>query len=389
MIQTQTDQKWQKTPYANLIRYVPSGTYFGRIRVKGKLFRRSLKTTKITVAKLRLGDMEKAERQRAESQTAVGGGRMTFGDTLAVFRKRLQGDASLKPRSKVYREERISALLKSWPKLEKTEVGRITKADCLNWAADYQSRLSATNFNNTVGSLKLVLDIAVEAGARYDNPAKYIKRARVLVKELILPNQQNFEKVLAAIKHRSVADLVRFQAYSGMRISEAAKVTWNDVDFSAEQIVVRGDETTGTKNWEIRRAPMIPEMRALLERLRSEQPDAKGTDSVMTAKEFRGSVKTACRKLGVPYFNHHAMRHLFITRCMELNINVRLIADWVGHKDGGALILKRYSHVRPAHSMEMAKKVSFANPQSGNINTPSPETAETTNGQQAAAAAGK
>ena len=36
------------------------------------------------------------------------------------------------------------------------------------------------------------------------------------------------------------------------------------------------------------------------------------------------------------------MRHLFITRCMELNINVRVIADWVGHNDGGALILKRY-----------------------------------------------
>ena len=34
---------WQKTAYTNLIRYKPSGVYFARFRVKGKLIRRSLK----------------------------------------------------------------------------------------------------------------------------------------------------------------------------------------------------------------------------------------------------------------------------------------------------------------------------------------------------------
>ena len=57
---------WLKTPFANLVRYVPSGIYFSRIRVRGKLIRRSLKTNKLAVAKLRLGDLEKVERQRVE-----------------------------------------------------------------------------------------------------------------------------------------------------------------------------------------------------------------------------------------------------------------------------------------------------------------------------------
>jgi hypothetical protein len=43
---------WVKTPFANLIHYVPSGTYFARIRVKGKLVRQSLKTDVLSVAKL-------------------------------------------------------------------------------------------------------------------------------------------------------------------------------------------------------------------------------------------------------------------------------------------------------------------------------------------------
>lgn len=306
--------------------------------------------------------MEKDERQRAASLSAVANGKMTFGDALVVYRKRLEGDISLKPRSKEYREERIAALLKSWPTLEKMDVARISKADCLNWAADYQKTVSATNFNNTVGSLKLVVDIAVESGARYDNPAKSIKRARIIIREPDLPSQEDFQRVLERIKHKTVADLIRFVAYSGMRIGEARKVTWQDVDFEKKQIAVRGDEMTGTKNWEVRRVPMIPDMKSLLERLRNEKPDRKPTDPVMNAREFRGSVKTACRKLGVPYFNHHAMRHLFITRCMELGINVSVIAEWTGHKDGGALILKRYSHVRPAHAAEMAERVTFSNP---------------------------
>ena len=45
---------WLKTPFANLVRYVPSGIYFSRIRVRGKLIRRSLKTDTLSVAKLRL-----------------------------------------------------------------------------------------------------------------------------------------------------------------------------------------------------------------------------------------------------------------------------------------------------------------------------------------------
>jgi hypothetical protein len=45
---------WQKTQFANLIRYKPSQVNLARFRVKGKLIRRSLKTDQITLAKLRL-----------------------------------------------------------------------------------------------------------------------------------------------------------------------------------------------------------------------------------------------------------------------------------------------------------------------------------------------
>jgi hypothetical protein len=66
---------WQTTPVPNLGRYIPSGILFARVRVKGKLIRRSLKTKTLTVGKLRLGDFEKKERPNAEHNAAFVGGK--------------------------------------------------------------------------------------------------------------------------------------------------------------------------------------------------------------------------------------------------------------------------------------------------------------------------
>jgi hypothetical protein len=59
------DLEWAKTPYPNLIRYKPCGNYFGRVRVNGKLIRRSLETHILTVAKLKLSDFLQDHRSLA------------------------------------------------------------------------------------------------------------------------------------------------------------------------------------------------------------------------------------------------------------------------------------------------------------------------------------
>jgi hypothetical protein len=64
-----TAHLWQKTQFSNLNRYVPSGIYFARFHAHGKLFRKSLKTDVLCVARLRLADLEKFERRSFEAQT--------------------------------------------------------------------------------------------------------------------------------------------------------------------------------------------------------------------------------------------------------------------------------------------------------------------------------
>ena len=46
---------------------------------------------------------------------------------------------------------------------------------------------------------------------------------------------------------------------------------------------------------------------------------------------------------------------MFITRAIERGVDVKVIAEWQGHKDGGKLILDTYTHVNRAHSYRMAQ----------------------------------
>jgi hypothetical protein len=129
-----------------------------------------------------LSDFEKAERQSAETQINARRGKLIFGEVLEIYRHRINGSVTLKQRSKDYYSERITALRASWPNLERADARKIANTDCMNWAASFGKKSSATAFNNTVKVLRDAMTIAVESGARHDNPAMNLKRASVRLK---------------------------------------------------------------------------------------------------------------------------------------------------------------------------------------------------------------
>ena len=361
-----SDSAWQKTPYTNLIRYKPSQVYFARFRLKGKLIRRSLKTTTLSVAKLRLVDLSKSEQQKVESIDAVASGKMTFGDALAVFQSRMQANPALKPRTKEYCDYRISALLKSWPSLKEKDVGRITSSDCHNWSIQNASKNSSSSHNYTVSILRRVFAIAIESGARYDNPATGAQRVKQRTrKQIVLPEYEMFDKLVDTVRTsgsgfaKPASELVQFLAFGGFRISEAKFITWEDCNFKRGEIIVRGDPETGTKNSETRIVPMIPDMRKVLERMRAERPDESPEAEVMRVWECQKSLDRATRLLKIKRITHHDLRHLFATRCIESGVDIPTVSRWLGHKDGGALAMKTYGHLRNEHSQQMAAKVKF------------------------------
>ena len=93
------DSEWVKTPYPNLIRYKPSGNYFGRVRVNGKLIRRSLETHVLSVAKLKLSDFLQDHRR-----LAIDKGHSVKGEVIIeMCKSEIEDNHNDKPRTKLYK----------------------------------------------------------------------------------------------------------------------------------------------------------------------------------------------------------------------------------------------------------------------------------------------
>lgn len=359
-----SEQTWKHCGQ-NLVRYNPSGTYYIRARVAGKLHLKSLETPVLSVARQRLGDELRKLRAHSLSVAAVSKGKMCMSDAIAIYRDRLEANNSIKPRTRAYYHEALSALLRSWPALPQTDPKRVSEGDCREWASRFFRKFSPNRANNTLMVLRGLFDVAIESGVLYSNPAHAVKRTKVFAKELTLPSREQFVDFVQAIRSaggrdsKNCADFVQFVAFSGCRLSEAAAMKWHDVDFKKCEVTVRGDAITGTKNSEVRRVPMIPELRSLLEGMRRERVAETNETPILRVREAQKSMDRAARKVGMKRITHHDLRHLFATICIESGVDIPTVSRWLGHKDGGALCMKTYGHLRQEHSFAQAQRVSF------------------------------
>ena len=260
-----------------------------------------------------------------------------------------------------------TVLGRAWRTLRLDEV---TPDACKEWASRLAGTISSHYFNNTIGTLKQVLAVGIRelqkrTGRGIENPASSLDRVSVRQKQLRLPEAPQFKALVGNLRQKSgrwghdIGDLVEFLAYSGLRVqSEAAFVNWEDVDWERREIVVRGHPETATKNGEVRRIPILPDMEGLLKRLLGTiRPVPSGP--ILKVHECGKALTRACQALGLSKLTHHDFRHLFATRCIESGVDVPTVSRWLGHKDGGALAMKTYGHLRNEHSQQMAAKVKF------------------------------
>jgi integrase len=136
---------------------------------------------------------------------------------------------------------------------------------------------SATTIKCALDAIRHVLDVAVEVGQVYANPARNLsvtaaakkllkaaRRERASQADLRLPTREEFQQLVRAIDQAAVSDCkaaaeyVQLIAYSDARKNEALHVLWSDVDFARKRIHLRV-----TKNGEPRYVPMIEELHAL------------------------------------------------------------------------------------------------------------------------------
>ncbi|MDR3457195.1 MAG: hypothetical protein P4N60_07085 [Verrucomicrobiae bacterium] len=242
------DGKWRSFPKVpHLLQYVISGNYFGKVKIGRKAVRQSLQTTVWTTAQLKLNDFLKENRENRNKVDPP-----KFTEAVEWFKKDLENDTTIKPRSKEYRRTCLQKIQTTWPELWGLRLDEISLSACKSWAAELNDEIDSHYFNNTIGTLRQVIDVGLRThkangGVVFENPASELKRVKAKQKHLHLPEPSQFKELVVNIRTKSgawsdrVGDLVEFLAYGGMRIySEALRVEWEDVDWNRKEIVVHG-----------------------------------------------------------------------------------------------------------------------------------------------------
>ncbi len=364
MSAVKTVKTWEKTKLQNLVRH-KSGRYYARLFLNGKEVWKSLKTDSFSVAEARLATVQKEHRERRSKEVDASSSKMTFQQAADLHLKHLDEKVSIKSRTRKYWKDVLKAILKSWPALASTPVKKLTLPACRDWAARYAKIAGPTRYNNSMAMIRHVLAVAIDSGVIYSNVAEELERKPVRAKKLALPTLQQFVAFIAEMRgaggrdSKNCGDFAEGLAFTGCRISEAARIEWSDLNFKTGEILVKGDPEEATKNGGTRHIPMIPSARELFERMHKERSTEAKTTPVFKVREAQKAMDRAAKKVGMTRITHHDLRHFFATVCIESGVDIPTVSRWLGHKDGGALAMKTYGHLRREHSQAQAQKVSF------------------------------
>ena len=175
------------------------------------------------------------------------------------------------------------------------------------------------------------------------------------------PTFEQFQAIIADVRKQTrnqeaeaSGDFLEFVGLAGLGQAEVRALRRSDVDLESGRMIVFRHKTRQGFS-----VPIFPQVRPLVEKLCSSK---KHNDRLFSQRDAEKALHNACRRLGFPRFSHRSFRRMFITRAIERHVDVKVIADWQGHRDGGRLILATYSHVRPEHSNRMALLMSTDEP---------------------------
>jgi integrase len=340
---------------ANLYRHRENGSYYGMKKIGGRRSLHALETKDRFTAKAKLrdwlGELE---------DTDPGNADLTLAGLLEKYQS---ARTDIAPATKVGEAGRIASFRALFPRPMDTLVARVRNSDLAAWLGvvgqknGEPKRASTRNQNRAF--VRALFDFAVADRAIAQSPfdEKICRKARRDPIKRVIPTEDEFESLVAEIRkpgwkkvsgqhggqrpmfqHES-ADFAEFLGLAGVGQAEAIGLTWQDMDFATGTIhYVRKKTKTAFST------PVYPWLKPLVEKLRGQAgPNPHGP--VFKMQNVRNSLGSACERLGFPHFTQRSLRAMRIKRLWEAGVDVKIIAQWQGHRDGGKLIMSIYTEV--------------------------------------------
>jgi integrase len=338
-------QTWIPTPGMQyLFKLQESGMFYGRVKLRGKSYRKSFGTSSLSVAK-RVCERWLMTFERLEVK-----GSDTLGGMIELWRGWLAGEVlkrKITNSTVDYKNELLDSIRGwgthqgTWHKFDSTKLEDLTEDMLSSWLLKHRAAYSATRTNGAVTVVREICVLAVKKKhmleITWDRAAKGLVFVKVEHEQLTLPEPAQVEMLRTEIYTRCQKRgtlggwLFDFLMFSGARIDSANNVHWEDVKWTEGSVFFRKAKRGAY------RIPLFPQLRELLEKIKAQYPGAKLTDKVLPTTSIQTVMTSACRDLKMVHLSHHDLRHLFATRCIESGVDIPTISRWLGHKDGGWL----------------------------------------------------
>jgi len=167
-----------------------------------------------------------------------------------------------------------------------------------------------------------------EIGAcHHDLPTIRLKHRPVMDKRT--PTHSDVCEVIGRVSPRW-RPAIELLAASGCRIGEIVDLRAEDIDVPREEISVNGK--TGPR--------VVPVRRGVLDRLPSGVGNVWGCTPQHVRRMVGREIDRACKAAEIPRFTAHGLRRYAADRMVDSGIDLRTVADILGHSV--AMLLKRY-----------------------------------------------
>lgn len=182
----------------------------------------------------------------------------------------------------------------------------------------------------------------------YIHEVPSVKKPSFESKEPTFLSSEDLKKALEKIKDDDCHPMVLTCAYTGMRKSEVFRMTWKDIDFKMNKVIIR--KAKGTKKFNV--IPLLPTLRDCLKTLDKSKPLFSHGKCATIKSDDDYLVRFFGRGTG-----WHAFRHTFASNLAMAGTDLATIQRLLGHSNISTTM--KYAHLLPSHMDKSLEKLPY------------------------------
>jgi integrase len=230
--------------------------------------------------------------------------------------------------------------------IKRKPLQEITPRDLDLYKCGRISKVSANTVNHELRGLRAFFNRLILWNILEKTPCQGVKNIRVVETTRPYLTKEDLQKLLEHTKGTQLHDIILFAAMTGMRRGEIVNLTWQDIDWQHQSIVVKSSLTYQTKGGKIRLIPMNSTVKALLEGMSNRSgylfPGDRGGkyNGNFASQRFRKAI----RDCGLDKRLHfHSLRHTFASLLVKEGISLYHVQKLLGHSS--PRVTEIYAHL--------------------------------------------